>query len=139
MKIKLFQSIPKEAVAIREKVFVEEQGFEYEFDSIDDIATHFVMFDDNNVPIATCRVFFNEERNAYILGRLAVIKESRGKSIGKMIVEKAEEYIRSIGGNELYLHAQCRITPFYQRLGFSSFGDVEYEEDCPHVWMKKSI
>ena len=84
-------------------------------------------------------MFFSNERNTYLLGRLAVVRDSRGKNIGRMIVEAAEKHIKENGGNELQLHAQCRITAFYEKIGFSPFGDIEYEEDCPHIWMKKEI
>ena len=139
MKILSFTSLPQAAGFIRQKVFVEEQGFEYEFDSIDDVATHFVLFSDEETPIATCRVFWNEEKSSYILGRLAVIKEYREKGLGRALVEAVEKYVKEMGGNLLQLHAQCRITSFYEHLGFVPFGDIEDEEDCPHIWMKKRI
>ena len=139
MRVEMFQSIPKQAIEIRQKVFVEEQGFQNEFDDIDYTAVHFVVFDDWEKPIATCRVFLDTQRNTYVLGRLAVTKENRRKDIGRLIVEEAEEYIRNIGGEELQLHAQCRITAFYNKLGFSSLGDVEDDEGCPHIWMRKVV
>lgn len=38
-----------DARAIRQSVFVEEQGFEYEFDDIDEIALHLVLYDENEI------------------------------------------------------------------------------------------
>ena len=35
-----------DARAIRQSVFVEEKGFEYEFDDIDEIALHLVLYDE---------------------------------------------------------------------------------------------
>ena len=57
MRMEIFQTIPKQAMEIRKTVFVDEQGFQNEFDDIDFIAVHFVLFDDLDMPIATCRVF----------------------------------------------------------------------------------
>lgn len=139
MRVEIFQTIPQPAVEIRQKVFVDEQGFQNEFDDIDLIAVHFVLFDDLDVPIATCRVFKDKKNSTYILGRLAVTKESRGKNIGGLIVEKAEEYVKKMGGEQIQLHAQCRITAFYNRLGFSTFGEIEDDEGCPHIWMRKML
>ena len=85
------------------------------------------------------RVFKGQENGSYILGRLAVLKESRGKNIGSLIVEKAEEYVKKIGGEQIQLHAQCRVAAFYNKLGFSSFGEMEEEEGCPHIWMRKML
>ena len=28
---------------------------------------------------------------------------------------------------------------FYEKLGFQAYGEIEYEEHCPHTWMKKII
>ena len=42
--IKIHNSLPKEAAEIRQKVFVEEQKFENEFDDIDKISLHFVLY-----------------------------------------------------------------------------------------------
>ena len=78
MRIEVFHSVPQQALEIRQKVFVEEQGFQDEFDDIDSTAIHFVLFDDSDKPIATCRVFKDVIKNSYILGRLAVLKEYRG-------------------------------------------------------------
>jgi len=139
MRIEIYQPIPAQASEIRRKVFVEEQGFNDEFDDIDMVAVHFVVFDELNTPIATCRVFKGNEQKTYILGRLAVMKEYRGKNIGGLLVEKAIEYVRKMKGKELRLHAQCRVSGFYNNLGFCEFGDVEDDEGCPHIWMKKEL
>lgn len=139
MKISVYKSFPDCAKEIRKTVFIEEQGFQDEFDEIDDVAAHFVMFDENETPAATCRVFWNEAMNAYALGRLAVIKEYRGKNIGSALMNEAEVYVKEHGGKEIVLHAQCRAAGFYQKSGFTEFGKTEDEQGCPHIWMRKSV
>jgi len=139
MKILRYDSFPNYAKEIREAVFIEEQGFESEFDEIDNTAVHFVSFDEDESPIATCRVFLNNQMNAYILGRLAVIKEYRGRNIRSLIVKEVEKYVRETGGKDIVLHAQCHVTTFYKKLGFTEFGDIENEQGCPHIWMRKSV
>lgn len=139
MQAKIYNCLPQEACKIRNDVFIIEQGFENEYDSIDETAVHIVMFNEDAVPVATCRVFWSDEMNAYVLGRLAVLKEHRGKSIGSAVLEEAQSYVRKMGGKELMLHSQCRSAGFYHKLGFTQFGDVEYEESCPHIWMRKSL
>ncbi len=139
MKCEIYKYLPDEAHDIRVKVFIEEQGFENEFDSIDSQAVHFLVKDDDGIPVATCRVFRDNKINSHILGRLAVLKEYRGKGIGSDVVREALEHVKKSGGHSLMLHSQCHAVPFYEKLGFYSFGDVEYEEDCPHIWMKKEL
>ncbi len=136
MIIKKYNILPDEAKYIRETVFIKEQGFKDEFDSIDDNCIHLVMFDDAH-PVATCRVFFDENKGSYILGRLAVLPQYRGRNLGADMVHDAQNVIESMGGSSLMLHAQCRAKSFYEKQGYAPFGDVDYDEDCPHIWMKK--
>ena len=137
MKIEILDFLPDEAREIRIKVFIEEQGFENEFDAVDARAVHVLIKNDNAVPIATCRVFWDNKMNSYVLGRLAVLKEHRGRGIGSEVVKAGLGYVESTGGKTLMLHSQCRATAFYENLGFVSFGEVELDEGCPHIWMKK--
>lgn len=135
----LFNHLPKEANYIRNEVFIKEQGFINEIDDIDKTATHIVLFFDNSSPVATCRVFWSKEMNSFILGRVAVLKEHRGRNFGTEIVKEAERFVLNEGGKELQLHSQCKITEFYKKLGYKEFGEIEYEEDCPHIWMRKYL
>lgn len=140
MTYKIYENVlPATAEEIRRSVFMDEQGFQNEFDSIDNIAAHIVLYNGENVPIATCRVFLNEKSEDYVLGRLAVIKEFRGKNIGAELVNAAEQYVRCKGGKTIILHAQCRVSGFYQRMGFAEFGETDDDEGCPHIWMRKDV
>lgn len=139
MKVEIYKKITDDAKEIRTKVFINEQGFSKEFDDIDETAIHIVIFNDNNIPVATCRIFEDTAMNAYVLGRLAVIKEYRGKNLGSIIVKEAEQYIKKIGGTCIILHAQCRVNAFYQKLGFTEFGDTDKDEGRPHIWMRKYL
>ena len=139
METIIYEGIPTPAKEVRQKVFVDEQGFHNEFDDIDETAAHIVMFDEDKIPVATCRIFLDTGMDAYILGRLAVIKEYRGKNIGSAVVREAEKYVQKMDGKCIALHAQCRVTAFYQSLGFSAFGDIDDDEGCPHIWMRKDI
>ena len=140
MKILTYEKIlPDSAKIIRQTVFEAEQGFVDEFDQTDEIATHFVMYDEEEKPVATCRVFQGEEMNEYLLGRLAVIKEYRHHNIGSLMMQEAEKYIRNIGGNSIALHAQCQASGFYEKQGFKQFGNIDDEQGCPHMWMKKIL
>jgi predicted GNAT family N-acyltransferase len=141
MKTKIYSTLPKCAMDIREAVFIREQGFENEFDEIDNRAIHFVLFSEENIPVGVCRVYKSEDKtdDCYILGRLAVIKEFRGQNLGAELVGEAEKWAASGGGKSITLHAQCRVREFYEKLGYSVCSEMDYDEDCPHVWMKKDL
>ena len=138
MEIRIYEELPQSAVAIRTAVFVEEQGFVNEMDETDQVAVHLVMYD-GETPVATCRIFQKADRDAYILGRLAVMKAYRGRQIGAGMMQRAEEYVRGKGGKRMAWHAQCTAMDFYRKQGFEEQGDVEEEEGCPHMWMYKEL
>ena len=138
MITKQYSYLPEEAKTIRLSVFIDEQGFDVEFDDKDDKAVHFVMYDDI-VPVATCRIFYDNERKAYIIGRVAVVKQYRSKHLGSMIMVEAENYIKSIGGKNIGVSAQCRVSDFYKKLGYTEESEMYYDEFCPHIFMRKTV
>lgn len=138
MYIKTYNLLPREAQKIRETVFVKEQGFRNEFDEFDACARHLVLYDDK-LPIATCRFFQRTSHEDYIIGRIAVIKEYRGQHIGSYLLKMAEAEIKKMGGKRIFLHAQSSAEKFYAKQGYRSFGEIDSEENCPHIWMQKKI
>lgn len=138
MTIKVFKELPKEAIFVRETVFVNEQGFNEEFDDMDNISTHIVMFDGSE-PVAVCRVYFDDAVNTFVFGRLAVVSRCRGRGLGAQILNYAEKSVKEMGGQAIILHAQVRAKHFYEKQGYSSYGEIDLDEDCPHIWMKKDL
>lgn len=138
MEIKIYDDYPIEARTVREEVFIVEQGFSYDYDEIDDYATHFVLFD-GDTPVGACRVFRGETQGEYILGRLAVKKEYRGRALGSMLLDRARKYVETEGGEYLALHSQLQAKEFYSKNGFQEYGEIELEEGCPHIWMRISV
>lgn len=125
-----------DAKLIRQNVFIYEQGFESEFDDVDETAVHCVIYD-NGFPVATGRLF-EQNKNAHI-GRVAVQKPYRKKSIGKMVVNCLEEYAKKQGYEKCELSAQMRAKEFYEKIGYTAQGDVYMDEYCPHILMTKKL
>ena len=136
MNAKTYTTLPQEAKDIRIKVFMKEQGFENEFDDIDQISSHIVVFDETK-PVGTCRFF--KENNHYTIGRVAVLKEYRNKHIGHLLLESAEKVIKKLNGDLIVVHAQVRVSLFYENQGYIQFGQIDDDEGVPHKWMKKRI
>ncbi len=136
MNTKIFTTLPQDAKNIRIEVFMKEQGFENEFDEIDNLCHHIVAFDEGK-PIGTCRFF--KENNHYTIGRVAVLKEYRNQHIGNLLLKSAEKEIKKINGDVIVVHAQVRISSFYEKQGYIQFGQIDDDEGVPHKWMKKKI
>ena len=137
MEIKRYDSLPQEAKDIREKVFVEEQDFKEEFDAADGLSVHLVAFDCGK-PVATCRFYRKADTASFVLGRIAVVKECRGRHIGARLIACAEDMLKN-EADFILIHAQTRVRSFYEKQGYTAFGEEDFEEDCPHVWMKKRM
>ncbi len=131
-------TVPSESRDIRTKVFVEEQGFREEFDTIDDRALHIVIFCDG-VPAGTLRMFPAEQEGAYYVGRVAVLPQFRKEHLGSKLMMLAEQEVRRRGGSVIALSAQCRVSGFYESLGYEKSGEVYLDEYCPHIHMEKRL
>lgn len=138
MIIKSYNFLPDEARLVRQTVFVEEQGFNEEFDTIDNVALHAVAFG-NEIPAATGRIFPSEQDGTYLLGRLAVMKDYRKSGIGSEMLKFLENEAVKLGAKKIELHAQLRAKVFYEKNGYTAEGDIFLEESEPHITMTKAL
>lgn len=130
------QNNQNDAFAIRKAVFMDEQGYENEFDEIDNRCDYVTIYYDGKV-IGTGRTFFGED-DSFVFGRIAILKEYRGLHLGAVIIEELEKIAKSKGAKSAVLHAQEYAVGFYEKSGFSLCDDtVEYDEGQPHRRMKK--
>ena len=126
-----------EAMYIRQTVFVDEQGFIDEFDDIDEIAFHVLIFDGDKA-VATGRVFLDEEKHWHA-GRIAVLAEYRKQHMGARVMEALEECAKHQGADEIVLSAQMQAVGFYEKVGYENLGELHYDQGCPHITMKKHL
>ena len=139
MEFTCYDTLPAEAHAIRDEVFVQEQGFQVEFDDRDAHCYH-ALVTDGGKALGTCRFFRDDkEPEVYILGRICVRKAARGSGAGSELVRGAEHAVKEMGGKEIRLHAQVRAQHFYDLLGYQAYGPIEDEEGVPHQWMWKGL
>ncbi len=124
---------------IRNKVFIEEQSvpIELEKDDLDDIAVHFLAYSDK-VPVGTGRLV-RINNNAAKIGRVAVLKEYRGKNIGKLIIQEIIDYAKNSDISILLLAAQSYVTGFYEQLGFRPYGKEFLDANIPHYMMRLEL
>ena len=140
MKVNIVKGLENTSIAkaIRLAVFVDEQGFEDEFDQIDDIAWHIEVWD-QGLPIAVGRMFESDHPGIYTIGRIAVIKEFRQKNVGKAVMEALENHARQLKAIAIELSAQCSAEGFYEKLGYIRQGEVYLDQFCPHIKMVKNL
>jgi predicted GNAT family N-acyltransferase len=118
---------------IRKAVFVIEQSVpeEIEMDDLDAVAQHVLAFVDGTA-VGTGRITAEGR-----IGRMAVLREYRGRGVGRDILLALVEIGRSYHIDRLCLSAQCHAIPFYERMGFVAQGGVYEEAGIPHRWMEQ--
>jgi len=119
------------AQAIREAVFIQEQHIAAadEWDEQDAIATHFVVYDQDQA-IATARLLANNS-----IGRVAVLKSHRGLKIGQQLMQAVIDYARAEQREFVKLSSQVHAIGFYQALGFDVQGEEYLDCGIPHIDM----
>ncbi|MEU4095575.1 GNAT family N-acetyltransferase [Streptomyces sp. NPDC026673] len=125
--------------AIRHEVFVVEQKVpaELEYDAHDAGAVH-VLATGPGGALGACRLLLGDDGTG-ILGRLAVTGAARGLGIGAALVREIEVEARRRGLSAVELHAQTHAVGFYERLGYTSFGEEYEEAGIPHLSMRRVL
>lgn len=122
--------------AIREKVFMQEQGVpaELEWDGLDDVCHHALALSANGDAIGCGRITVDGH-----IGRVAVLPEWRRKHIGSAILETLVDYARSQHYEHIELNAQVQAMQLYKNFGFEAEGDEFMDANIPHRRMTLNL
>lgn len=134
--------VRSDAMAVRRRVFVEEQGVsaDLEYDGYDEdpAVDHFTAYLDG-VPIGAARLRPLAEDQGKV-ERVAVLREWRGVGWGTRIMQSVHGRARDREFASLKLHAQRSVEGFYEALGYERTNDPPFEEaGIPHVAMERSL
>ena len=124
------------AMSVREAVFVVEQGVppEIEIDEWDPRCEHALALAPDGRVVGTGRLLPDGH-----IGRMAVLRDWRGRGVGGAILVALVERAAARGMRRLVLNAQTHAVSFYARHGFTAFGDEFMEADIPHVAMARDL
>lgn len=124
------------ASRIRRTVFVKEQHVpsDMELDELDPQCVHALAFCGAGVPVATGRLLPDGH-----IGRMAVLKEWRGRGIGGEILERLVAAARERGEREVALSAQTHALEFYRRHQFREEGKTYLDAGIPHRMMRRQL
>lgn len=92
-------------------------GLREEFDEYDTPQTKYIVVTDNGFPVATCRILKRSDETAEI-GRVVVLEDYRGKGLGKLVMESAEEWITELGFKTVVVESRDVAVGFYGKLGY---------------------
>jgi ElaA protein len=129
-----------DALALRCRVFVLEQGPYQDPDGIDVSAWHLLGRDDAGVLQAYLRavdpgVKFDEPS----IGRVVTAPESRGTGLGQRLMhEGVARCAAAWPGRAIRISAQARLERFYNGFGFQRAAPDHIEDGIPHVLMLRA-
>eukprot|EP01037_Dinobryon_pediforme_P023256 gene23256-24640_t len=125
-------------LAIREEIFVGEQGVpaELEHDSHDATALHF-LGRLHGAPVATARVLLKDNGATAKIGRVAVRREHRGSGLGRDMILAIEASPQLAHVTRFALDAQIRALNFYLSLGYVAEGPEFLDAGIVHRHMTK--
>jgi len=142
VKVRLVES-PRDVetcLRIRWTVFVEEQNVppSLERDRHDQTDAVHALALLGEVPAGAARFVFVEAGMVKI-GRMAVIDDARGKGVGIAMLRFLEEEARRRGASKSTLWAQVNARRFYEKAGYTAYGEVFGDAGIPHVKMERDL
>ncbi len=132
----------RDALAVRLRVFVEEQGVppELEVDAHDrtDARAVHALVRDGDEPIGAGR-FYQADGATVQIGRMAVVPRRRGAGVGGRILAALDAEARRRGYARARLHAQMHAASFYAKAGFTSTGETLWDAGILHQTMELEL
>jgi ElaA protein len=129
-----------DALALRTRVFILEQGPYQDADGLDLHAWHLLGADSSGALVAYLRTVdpgrkFEEPS----IGRVVVAPEARGRELGRALMrEGIARCTEAWPGRGIRISAQARLERFYRSLGFELIGSEYLEDGIPHIEMLRS-
>jgi ElaA protein len=126
-----------DALALRCRVFILEQGPYLDPDGIDRRSWHLLGRDEAGALQAYLRVVDPGVKYAEpSIGRVITSPETRGGGLGKALVaEGVQRTVAAWPGRGIRISAQAHLTRFYRSFGFDTVGEPYAEDNIPHVEM----
>jgi ElaA protein len=129
-----------DALALRCRVFILEQGAYLDPDGLDRVSWHLLGRDGQGALHAYLRVVdpgtkFPEPS----MGRVITSPELRGTGAGRLLVAEGVRRIdETWPGQANRISAQLHLSKFYQAFGFQEVGESYEEDRIPHVQMLRA-
>jgi predicted GNAT family N-acyltransferase len=107
--------------------------FPFEHESL-----HLIALNDDG-SVVGCVLFHPETPESGRLFQMAVVPALQRTGLGRRMVSALENELGRRGVAEVHLHARENVVPFYERLGYSAFGEPFMEVSISHRHMHKKL
>jgi ElaA protein len=126
-----------DALALRCRVFIIEQGAYQDPDGADRQAWHLLGRDERGTLQAYLRVVDpGVKYTEPSIGRVITAPERRGQGLGRTLMDEGlARCAQAWPGQGIRISAQAHLRGFYVGLGFAPVGGEYLEDDIPHIEM----
>jgi ElaA protein len=126
-----------DALQLRSRVFVLEQGPYLDADGLDRSSWHLLGRDAQGVLVACLRVVDpGHKYDEPSIGRVVLAMALRGRGAGRaLMAEGMAGCERLWPGQPIRISAQAHLERFYASLGFARVGEPYLEDGIPHLEM----
>ncbi len=127
-------------LALRQRVFILEQGPYLDLDGNDALSWHLLGRDERGVAQVYLRVVDPGVKYAEpSIGRVVSSPEVRGTGQGRVLVREGVARCElAWPGRGIRISAQAHLEAFYGAFGFERVGEVYIEDTIPHLEMLRS-
>lgn len=131
------------AFSVRRQVFVLEQNVpeRLELDDLDQDphTVHVLARDCQARALGAARMRSYTPTGTAKIERVAVLASHRGTGLGRALMEFLEQAADTAGYQDIVLHAQIGAQKFYERIGYTAFGDRFLDAGIEHIAMRKAM
>ena len=130
---------PTDCYAVRHTVFVGEQNVpvDLERDALDATAIH-LLATVAGQPVGAARIVVKGDTGK--IGRVCVLRAQRGTGLGAALIREALTILQDTPGvTRAALGAQIDALGFYEKLGFTAYGDVFDDAGIDHRMMERPV
>jgi ElaA protein len=131
-----------DALQLRCRVFVLEQGPYLDPDGLDHVAWHLLGRDPQRGELlAYLRILDPDTRFVEpSIGRVITAPQVRGQGLGRRLMQEGLARFAEVWPRQrVRISAQSRLEAFYRSLGFETAGEPYGEDGIPHVEMVRSM
>ena len=124
-------------LAIRQRVFILEQGPYLDADGLDQHSWHLLGRDEAGALVAYLRIVDpGHKYGEPSIGRVVTDATMRGSGLGRSLMAEGVAGCERIWpGRAVRISAQARLQRFYVAFGFEAVGETYLEDTIPHIEM----
>lgn len=131
--------LQKKSILLREEILRKPLGLEFSEDELEEEYNQFHLAAISENKIISILLLQVVDPQRIKMRQVAVQQNLQGKGIGKSLVLFAEKFALEKGFSKMGLHARMEAVPFYEKLGYETFGEQFMEVNIPHYFMSKQL